>query len=132
MRAAALTLIIICEIFIGISLNLEIDASSLSFLTTLIIVVVSAFASSALLRNIKSLNLTKNYGISSVIGVVLGILYYMWIADHVQDMVDWILAYGKYILLLIILVCAFVLYFDRAVKVKEVHITDEAPSDSLD
>jgi len=95
---------------------MNISSSTLSMVSTLVVVVLVAFSLSALLRNIKSLTLTKNYGISGVLGVIAGILYYIWAADHVDAMVIWLKDYGVLILLLIIFICAAALYVMKGNK----------------
>jgi peptidoglycan/LPS O-acetylase OafA/YrhL len=90
---------------------MDISANSLSLVSTLVVVVVTAFACSALLRNFKSLILRKNYLISGIIGVVIGILYFIWASKNLEDMVLWLKKYGVDLLLLVILACALVLYF---------------------
>ncbi len=110
MRTFALTLIIISEIIIALSWNVDMDTGSLSFLTTLIIVVIAAFTFSALLRNFKSLTLTRNYLFSGLVGVVAGILFYAWIKDHLDSLLNWLKTYGPYYLLAIIFISALILY----------------------
>jgi len=113
MRAVSLTLIVISLIIIAISKNMNIDTDSLSNLTTLIVVVVSAFASSALLRNLEKMKLTRNYIISGIVGIIAGVLYYTWISVHLDATLDWLKNYGIYILLLIILFSAIALYLSN-------------------
>ena len=120
MRELFLTLIIISEIVIAITRDKEINTDSLSFLTTLIVVVISAFAISALLRNIKKLTLSRNYTISGIVGVAVGVLFYSWINVHLDATVEWIKDYGLYILLLIIFISACILYFSKGRKAKVV------------
>ena len=123
MREAFLVLIIISEIVIALTWNSDIDTGSLSFLTTLIVVVISAFTSSALLRNIKKLTLSRNYAISGILGIAIGYLFYSWISIHLDATVEWLKNYGLYILLLIILISAFMLYITKGHKAKVI----EAP-----
>jgi len=122
MREFFLTLIVISEIIIAITWDKEINTGSLSFLTTLIIVVISAFTSSALLRTIKKLTLPRNYGISGIIGIVSGYLFYSWINVHLDTAVEWLKNYGIYILLLTILLSAFILYLSKGHKAKAVDV----------
>jgi len=79
----------------------------------LIVVVVSAFASSALLRNLEKMKLTRNYIISGIVGIIAGVLYYTWISVHLDATLDWLKNYGIYILLLIILFSAIALYLSN-------------------
>lgn len=119
MRAGALLTILVCELLVLMMMSVDIDSNSLSFVSTLVVVVIVAFTFSALLRNIKSLTLTKNYGLSGLLGVVAGILYYWWAGEHLDTMVHWLKNYGVYFLMLIIFICALILYFYKGVK-KEV------------
>lgn len=116
MRAGALLTIIVCEILILLLIGIDISANSLSLISTLVVVVLTAFSFSALLRNFQSLTLKKNYLISGIIGIVVGISYFIWAADNLEDMVHWLQKYGVELLLLIILGCAGILYFFRGSK----------------
>ena len=113
MRAGALATILVCEILVLMMMAIDIDSSSLSFVSTLVVVVLVAFTLSALLRNVKSLTLTKNYAITGAIGVVAGIVYYWWAGDHLDAMVLWLQSYGIYFLMLVIFLCALILYFSK-------------------
>ena len=104
MRAAFLGLIILCELLILLTRDISVNSSSLSFITTLVVVVLAAFTVSALLRNVKTLTLTKNYGISGVIGIAAGVLFYMWISNNLDSMLSWLADNGLYILLIVIFV----------------------------
>ena len=111
MRTGALITIIVCEILILTLLSMDISSNSLSLVSTLVTVVVAAFTFSALLQNFKSLTLRKNYLISGIIGVIIGIIYFIWASKNLEDMVLWLKKYGVDLLLLVILACALVLYF---------------------
>ena len=132
MREVFITLIIICELVIALTWDTDIDTGSLSFLTSLIIVVISAFASSALLRNIKKLSLSKNYTISGIVGVLAGYLFYTWISGHLDAAVLWLKNYGIYILLFIILASAFMLYMTKSHKQKVVEASIIPKDSSLE
>jgi len=116
MRSGALVTIIVSEILVLLLIGMDISANSLSLVSTLVVVVVTAFACSALLRNFKSIILRKNYLISGIIGVFIGILYFIWAADNLENMVYWLQRYGVEILLLVILVCALILFFFKGHK----------------
>ena len=106
----------VCEILILLLIGMDINANSLSLVSTLVVVVVTAFSFSALLRNFESLTLKKNYLLSGIIGIVLGVLYFIWASDNLEDMVSWLQKYGVEFLLLIILICAMILYFFKGRK----------------
>jgi H+/Cl- antiporter ClcA len=118
MRAGALLTILVCELLVLMMMSLDIDSNSLSFVSTLVVVVIVAFTFSAVLSNIKSLTLTKNYGVSGIFGIVAGILYYWWAGDHLDAMVHWLQNYGVYFLMLIIFLCALILFFYKGVQNK--------------
>lgn len=114
MRLAALLTIIISQILIlGIS-TISISADKLSFISTLVVVLIVAFASSALLRNIQSLKVRNNYIISSIIGVIHAIFYYLWAKENVNATVDWLRETGIYFLMLFIVLAALVLFFTKS------------------
>lgn len=119
MRAGALFTILVCELLVLMLMSLDIDSASLSFVSTLVVVVVIAFTLSAILRNFKSLTLTKNYGIAGAIGVAAGIIYYWWAGDHLDAMVAWLQNYGIYFLMLVIFLCALLLYGYKGAKKEE-------------
>lgn len=116
MRLTALLSIIISEILILGLLVLDVSADKLSLISTLVLVVVTAFASSALLRNFKGLKTSKNYLISGIIGVVIAIFYYLWAKDNLTAMVNWLRESGIYFLMLLILLAALVLFFTSVNK----------------
>lgn len=116
MRPGALLTIIVCEILILLLIGMDISANSLSLVSMLVLVVLTAFSLSALLRNFQSITLKKNYLISGIIGIVVGISYFIWVADNLENMVHWLQKYGVKLLLLIILGCAGILYFFRGCK----------------
>lgn len=113
MRAAALGSIIISELLIIALFALDISASSLSLFSTMVVVVLVAFSSSALLRNSKSMKLTKNYTISGIIGLIAGIAYFIWSADNLEAMVLWLKNFGIYFLLIFIFICSLILFFSN-------------------
>ena len=113
MRSVLLGLIILCEIIIYLTRGVEINEESLRFATTLVLVVVTAFTLSAVLRNIKSIHMPRNYTISGIAGVVVGIIYYNWVGEHLAALVNWLHNYGLLILLLLIFISAAVLYLTK-------------------
>ena len=114
MRLAALLTIIISQILIlGIS-TISLSADKLSLISTLVVVLIVAFASSALLRNIQSLKVRNNYIISSIVGVILAIFYYLWAKENVNATVDWLRDTGIYFLMLFIIIAALVLFFTKS------------------
>lgn len=113
MRGFALGLIILSDIIIALTHNLDINASGLSFLLTLILVIVVAFASSALLRNIQSLKMTRNYTISGIIGIVIGTLFFFWVKDNTTALIEWFNNYGVIILVCINIIGALYIFFTK-------------------
>lgn len=111
MRTAALISILLSELLIIALFSWNISASSLSLISTLVVVVVFAFSASALLRNIKSMKLSRNYTFSGLIGVVMGIVYYIWAGDNLQAMVEWLKDFGIYFLLIFIFICSLFIFF---------------------
>ncbi|MEQ8907560.1 MAG: hypothetical protein RIC95_00075 [Vicingaceae bacterium] len=121
MRLAALLSIIVSEILILGLLVLDVSADKLSLISTLVVVVITAFASSALLRNINSLKSSKNYLISGILGLVIAFFYYVWAQDNLTPLVEWLRNSGIYFLMLIILLAALGLFFSKpASKPKKV------------
>lgn len=116
MRAAALILIAISELLILLLLNMDLSASSLSMISTLVVVVTFAFASSALLRNIRSLKLGKNYMISGIVGVIIGVIYYLWAGENLESLVIWLKSSGIDLMLVIIFVAALFLFLNKGKK----------------
>jgi hypothetical protein len=116
MRAFALLLIAISELLILLLLNVDLSASSLSLISTLVVVVAFAFASSALLRNIRSLTLAKNYMISGVIGVIIGVIYYLWAGENLNSLVVWLKDSGINLMLVIIFIAALILFLNKGKK----------------
>jgi len=113
MRSVLLGLIILCEIIIYLTRGVEINEESLRFATTLVLVVLVAFTVSALLRNIKSIHMPRNYTISGIAGVIIGVVYYNWVGEHLVALVEWLKNYGLLILLLIIFISALVLFWTK-------------------
>ena len=124
MRGAFLILIILCEIVIALTRRINVDAFSLSLVTTLMVVVIMAFMISAPLQKIKSMSLARNYMVSGIIGVIVGILYFTWVRSHLDSMLLWLKNYGLFILLSIIFISALVLYLKGPSSAKE---TEESP-----
>ena len=111
MKTGALATIIACELFMIMMMSVDIQSGILSFISTLVVVVIVAFTFSALLQNIKTLATSRKFGISGLIGVVAGILYYWWANKHFESIFLWLQSYGLYILYGIIFICALILYF---------------------
>ncbi len=116
MRTATIFGILLSELLIIALFKWEISSSALSLISTMVVVVVVAFAISALLRNIKSLKLSRNYSLSGIIGVVLGIAYFLWAKDNLEAMVNWLKDFGIYFLLLFIFICCLFLFFTNRTK----------------
>lgn len=112
-RTTALLIILLCELLLLALLVLDISASSLSLISTLVIVVVSAFGVSALLRNFQSIKASRNYSISGLLGIVIGVIYFIWAGDNLESMVQWLKETGIYFLLLFIFICAIYLYYSK-------------------
>ena len=110
MRGAFLILIILCEVVIALTRNIDVDKSALSLVTTLMVVVITAFMISGPMQKIKSLSLARNYMVSGIIGVIVGIIFYTWVGDHLDYLLQWLKTYGLFILLLIIFISASGLY----------------------
>ena len=116
MRTGALITLIICELLTLMLLSIDINADNISFLSTLVVVVIVAFSFSALLQNIKSLAMSKKYGISGLLGVLVGVLYFWWAGAHVNSLVVWLSTYGIYFLFFVIFLCAMFLYLNKGNK----------------
>lgn len=112
-RGMAFVLILLCELVILATRNVDLNAVVLSALTTLVLVVVLAFLFSSLLRGIKSLEIKKNFLISGVASILIGILYFLWIRTRIQYLIDWLHNYGLYILLIIIALSAAFLLLNK-------------------
>ena len=125
MREALLFLIIICEVIIALTKGIQVDESSLSIMTTLVVVMLVAFTVSAILRNFKNMGMTRNYAVSGVIGFAVGIVYLAWVRAHLGGMLSWIETYGLYILLLLIFLSAVVLYLKGPSKKEEKSVAVE-------
>ncbi|NJB83292.1 hypothetical protein [Wenyingzhuangia aestuarii] len=116
MKVGALATIIVSELLILMLTSLNINSNSISFVSTLVVVVVVAFSFSALLQNIKTLASSKKYGISGVIGVIAGILYFWLTSKHFETIVAWLHKYGVSILLVVILICVIYLFQGKKSK----------------
>lgn len=127
MRTFAFGLIILCEILLLLLWKFSLNASMLSMLSTLIVVVLVSFLLSAILSKIQSIKLSRNYGISGVVGIVSGIIYFLWAKDNFNRMVEWIDSYGQLILLFMILIAAAILFFYRGTNQKEVETHSTRP-----
>ncbi|MGY5356186.1 hypothetical protein [Wenyingzhuangia sp. IMCC45467] len=128
MKTGALATILVCELLIITMMSVNISSSALSFISTLVIVVIVAFSISALLQNIKTLKASKKYGISGVLGVLIGLLYYWWASDHFTTLVTWLQTYGMYFLFIIIFLCALFLYAYKDKK-KETSVNQHLTND---
>ena len=111
MRSIFLGLIVLCEIIIYLTRGVEINEESLRFTTTLVLVVLAAFAISAVLQNFKSIRMSRNYTVSGIAGVIIGIIYYNWVGEHLIALVEWLHNYGLLILLFLIFLSALVLFW---------------------
>ena len=111
MKNYALGLLILTDLVIYLTKDLDVGSGSLSFLLTLIIVVLAAFASSAMLRNMKSLKMTRNYTYSGIIGVLVGILFYFWVKSNIEALTTWFAEHGLTFLLVINIICALTIFF---------------------
>ena len=119
MRIAAIINIIVSEILILVLLTYEVNASTISLISTMVVVVLISFTLSAALRYIKALHLTRNYLISGSIGVFLGIVYYLWASSNVENIIHWFESYGINILLFVILLNALFLFIYKGNKKAE-------------
>lgn len=125
MRGFALALIILTDIIMWLTHDVELNPTGISFLLTLIVVVILAFGLSALLRNINSLKMTRNYIFSGVIGVIAGIFFYLWVKDNTVALIHWFEQYGFTILLGINILAALYIFFAKKKKPKPI---EEGPS----
>ena len=117
-------------IIIALSWHMDVDIESLIFTTSMIIVILVAFTTSALLRNLKKLQLSTNYAISGIIGLTASVVYYSFINDNLELLLHWIKSNGVYMLLLIILLSAFLLYFNKSGhKIADVSEKKETPAE---
>lgn len=124
MRGFALGLIILSDIIMWFTSGVDINPTGLSFLLTLIFVIVVAFTSSALLRNMQSLKMTRNYTISGILGMILGIMFFIWIKDNTAAVIAWFNQYGLIILLGINVLAALYIFFAKQPK-KEPEVLNE-------
>lgn len=114
MKTGALATIILSELLILLLTSLDINASNVSFVSTLVVVVVVAFSLSALLQKTQSLTTSKKYTISGVGGVLVGLLYYWWADDNFENIVTLVYKYGVAVLLIFILIP--VIYLFKSIK----------------
>lgn len=110
MRNYALGLLLLTDLVIYLTRGLSISSASLSILLTLVVVVLVAFASSALLRNRKSLKMTKNYTYSGLIGVIVGIFFYMWVGSNIEALSRWFAENGVTMMLVLNVICAITIF----------------------
>lgn len=113
MRLAALLSIVVSEVLILGLFVIDLSSEKLSLISTLVMALLIAFAFSAILRNIKSLKLSKNYMISGILGVILSIFYYIWAVENLNALVVWLKTSGTYFLMLGILIAALVLFLSK-------------------
>lgn len=111
MRNYALGLLLLTNLVIYLTKELSISSGYLSFLLTLIMVVLVAFAGSAFLRNITSLKMARNYMYSGLIGVIFGIIFFFWINSNIAALTNWFDENGLAILLIINAICALTIFF---------------------
>lgn len=116
MRAFALGLIILSDIIIGLTHGVSINPGTFNFLLTMIVVVVAAFAVSAVLRNIQSITMTRNYTISGIIGIALGIGFFLWIQNNTAALISWFEEHGLTILLGLNILGALTIFFVSSKK----------------
>ena len=119
MRIYALGLIILTDIIIGLTRDMDVNSSGLNFLLTLIIVVIVAFAASALLRNAKNIKMTRNYSISGILGIVVGIIFFFWIRANTEALLEWFRNHGLTILLLLNVIAGLTIFFSKPSKKAE-------------
>lgn len=126
MRVFVLGLIVLCELMIAALWKTNLNASSLKFLTTLIVVVVVSFSVSAFLSFFKNFKLSRNYTLSGILGIISGIAFNMGFSDDMEALTTWLENYAVYTLLFLIFISACILYFykgsrnsgEKTIKVK--------------
>ena len=111
MRNYALGLLLLTNIVIYLTDILSVSSGYVSFMLTLVMVVLVAFASSALLRNVQNLKMTRNYMYSGLIGVVFGLIFVFWINSNISAFSDWFAENGLGMLLIINIICALTIFF---------------------
>ena len=116
MRNYALGLLLISDLVIYLTRDFEISSGSLSFLLTLVVVVFVAFAASAVLRNSKSLKMSRNYTYSGILGVIIGIIFYVWIKSNIEQLTEWFAEHGLGLLLILNVICALTIFFVKKRK----------------
>ena len=124
MRNYALGLLLLTDLVMYVTKDVAVSGNSLSFLLTLVVVVLVAFASSALLRNMKSIKMSKNYTYSGAIGVIVGIIFYMWVRSNIEALTNWFGENGFTMLLILNIICAITIFL--APKPKKAQ--EEAPA----
>lgn len=118
MKNYALGLLVLTNIVIYLTDQISVDGGYLSFLLTLIMVVLVAFISSAMLRNVKNLKITRNYLYSGIIGVIFGLFFVFWVNSNIAAFTSWFNEYGLIVLLIINLLCALTIFFARKPRKK--------------
>lgn len=131
MRTAVLSTTLACQLLILMMMNVNIDSNSLSFVSTLVVVVVIAFTFSGLLSKIKKLTLIKNYSLSGILGIIAGILFYLWASQNLDSMILWLKNNGVYFLMFIIFLCTLFLYlYKGATKEIPQETHQKSPTDT--
>tara|TARA_R110002072_G_scaffold200539_13_gene358278 strand:+ start:554 stop:937 length:384 start_codon:yes stop_codon:yes gene_type:complete len=125
MRIFAISLILVSELAIVIGVKSNLNADNISLISTLIVVLFVSFTMSAILNQIKSLKLKKNYLISRIVGIVVAIVYYLWIKANMDRMMAWLDKNGLYFLLFLIAVGAIMLFFTNYKKSAKRVLVDE-------
>lgn len=125
MRIFAISLILVSELAIVIGVKSNLNADNISLISTLIVVLFVSFTMSAILNQFKSLKLKKNYLISSIVGIVVAIVYYLWIKANMDRMMAWLDKNGLYFLLFLIAVGAIMLFFTNYKKSAKRVLVDE-------
>jgi Na+-driven multidrug efflux pump len=119
MRNYALGLLLLTNLVIYLTDVLSVSSGYVSFMLTLVMVVLVAFASSALLRNVQNLKMTRNYMYSGLIGVVFGLIFVFWINSNISAFSDWFEANGLVMLLIINVICALTIFLVPKPKKKK-------------
>lgn len=126
MRTFVLGMLVLCELIIAALWKTNLNAATLKFLTTLIVVVVVSFSVSAFLGIFKNFKLSRNYLLSGILGIISGIAFHMGFSDDMDALTKWLDNYAVYTLLIFILISACILFFykggrnngEKAIKAK--------------
>ena len=124
MRSYALGVIVFTDFLLLFTKDLNPNTSSVMLLLALLMVVITSFAFSALLRNFKSLSMKRNYMISGVLGIIVGLITYFFMQEHIQVVMSWFENNGVLFLVGINLVCALVIFFSSRKKKREAEHTE--------